>query len=376
MKPVQFTFQQFVFVFLLSTGLLNHVIVIPFILNVAGRDSWMSTLVAFGFVLVVSVMVFYISKVTGQVHIITWLKKSVHPVFANLFLIMICLYLFGVSYFTLKDTVFFTTNTYLSGTPNFVIMMTLLVTCFYNSYHGLSSIVKNSGILLPFVVLLGFFISITTIPSKEYVNLRPFLENGLTPVFHGAIYVSAALMEVFLLIFIHHRLKNKIKLRSIFFLVFFLMGLTIGPLIGAITLFGNEEATVLRYPAYEEWRLLNFGVYIENVDFFAIYQWLAGAFIRISFTMCLIAELAMPVSSKQKRGRLTGGLFIALFLVLLIPINDPTFLKLLYDWIIPGIFFYSLAVISLLFLICLIYSFRKSRKNQSKGGGPNVFQNN
>ena len=46
-----------------------------------------------------------------------------------------------------------------------------------------------------------------------------------------------------------------------------LVGLTLGPLIGAITEFGPNEATKQRYPAYEEWGLVTIGRYIEHLDF-------------------------------------------------------------------------------------------------------------
>ena len=64
-------------------------------------------------------------------------------------------------------------------------------------------------------------------------------------------------------------------------MLFILMGLTMGPTIGAITEFGPIEAAKQRYPAYEEWGLGSIGRFIEHFDFLSIYQWLTGAFIRV-----------------------------------------------------------------------------------------------
>lgn len=42
---------------------------------------------------------------------------------------------------------------------------------------------------------------------------------------------------------------------------------------------------------YEQWRLVKLGNYIEHVDFLSVFQWLAGASIRISLSQFLLTDL-------------------------------------------------------------------------------------
>lgn len=58
------------------------------------------------------------------------------------------------------------------------------------------------------------------------------------------------------------------SLRSLLWVGIVLVGLTLGPLMGAIAIFGPFEAARMRFPAYEEWRLVTFGHFLEHIDFF------------------------------------------------------------------------------------------------------------
>lgn len=104
-----------------------------------------------------------------------------------------------------------------------------------------------------------------------------------------------------------------------------LIGLTLGPLLGSIAIFGPEEASNQRYPAYEEWRLLKIGKYIEHVDFFSIYQWLSGGFIRISFGLYIIGQLFS--FKTRKRNVLIGISSLITFVAVLLPISDIEFVR-------------------------------------------------
>ncbi|MGR5973538.1 GerAB/ArcD/ProY family transporter [Bacillus cereus] len=196
-----------------------------------------------------------------------------------------------------------------------------------------------SGFLLVFVVALGFFVMSLNFPHKDYSQLFPILENGLTPVIKGTVYSLGSLLEVILIFFIQHKLKMNIKSRSFIMLGLVLIGLTLGPLLGSIAIFGPEEASNQRYPAYEEWRLLKIGKYIEHVDFFSIYQWLSGGFIRISFGLYIIGQL-FSFKNEKKRNVLIGISSLITFVAVLLPISDIEFVRFFTKCLFSFNFFY------------------------------------
>src|SRR5690625_7312620 len=99
---------------------------------------------------------------------------------------------------------------------------------------------------------------------------------------------GSGIVELIILLFLQYRFESPFRYWHFLIIAFILTGLTLGPLVGAIVEFGPVEAASQRYPAYEEWGLARLGKYVEHVDYLSIYQWLSGAFIRITlilFTM-------------------------------------------------------------------------------------------
>ncbi|MBO1914435.1 GerAB/ArcD/ProY family transporter, partial [Microvirga sp. 3-52] len=106
---------------------------------------------------------------------------------------------------------------------------------------------------------------------KNYELLQPFLEHGIQPILKTAVYPASGFVELLLFLFIQHKVKDRIRWYHFVVMLFILMGLTMGPTIGAITEFGPIEAAKLRYPAYEEWGIGTIGRYIDHFDFLSIY---------------------------------------------------------------------------------------------------------
>jgi len=70
------------------------------------------------------------------------------------------------------------------------------------------------------------------------------------------------------MLLIQHKLTKKTGFKSLMLMCFILTGLTLGPLMGSIAIFGPDEAANQRYPAYAQWRIVRLGEYVEHVDFF------------------------------------------------------------------------------------------------------------
>ncbi|MDQ0200068.1 GerAB/ArcD/ProY family transporter [Neobacillus ginsengisoli] len=318
---------------ILSTGLLSHVMLIPLLLQSSKRDAWLSVIMTSGVFSLWVPLLYYILKKTESKHITIWLKEYFGTVISYLFLFIFVLYLLFMSTMTLRETITFN-EFYLPNTPGMVIAFALSLICFYNSFSGIRSIAITSGVLLPIVVVLGFFVMTANIPHKNFTMLKPFLENGFHPVLMGTSYTGSGFIEMVIIVFMVPYLNSSVKWRTLLILFFILMILILGPLIGAITEFGPEEAENFRYPAFEEWRLVSIGRYIEHLDFLSVYQWLAGAFIRISLSTFLLVDL---LSIKKKRQRMWSlvSLYLVYIFLAVYPISDMkyfAFLTVYFPW--------------------------------------------
>ncbi|WP_308636019.1 GerAB/ArcD/ProY family transporter [Paenibacillus silvisoli] len=351
MKAGSISFLQTSMMFMLSVGLLNHVIIIPMVLDKAQRDGWISVLLSGALYMIWVVLLYSALKKKRDIGLFQWLKATYGAAVSYLLAGIACIYMLTLSTVTLKETVTWIHLSFSTLTPTLVLAAPLLIVCAFNAYKGIESIANTAAIFLPLVVIFGFYVMTANVPNKDYSLLKPFLEHGMNPIWHGVIYVEAGLIELSLLLFMRHHIRSRISFLSLVFLALILIGLTFGPLVGAIVEFGPKQASFLRFTAYEEWRLVTIGHYIEHMDFLSIYQWFSGAFLRISLTLFLINDI-LNIKKKGKRVVAISLVCVIQLTAVILPLSDPKYINLITEVLLPGIFWvmsgYFLLVIGLI----------------------------
>ncbi|MCD1257422.1 endospore germination permease [Paenibacillus athensensis] len=340
-------------IIILATGLMNHVMVIPPLLQAAHRDAWLSVLAIIPLYLVWTGILFIIMRRTNQQAFFPWLQTHCGKWISGAVRACFIVYLFLICTLTMKDTAMWTHTSYLPRTPQWILSVTLLMLCCYAAHAGLRSIAICAGILLPFVIVFGDFVLSANLPVKNYHLLFPVMEQGVQPLLQGTVYVGGGLVEIIILLLFQHQLKKKIPLWSLLLLAVFLVMLVFGPLTGAIAEFGPVEAAKLRYPAYEEWRLVSVGQYIRHLDFLSIYQWLSGAFVRISTALLLLVDLLSGGGSKRRMVWFCG-LGLTLIALVELPISDMQYLQFMQSVYLPAALTVMTALLLLLFVLALI----------------------
>jgi spore germination protein (amino acid permease) len=304
-------------------------------------------------------------KQTNQQPFLEWLQQRYGKVVSWGFRLFFIAYLFCMSLLTLKDTIVWAHVTYLPRTPQLVISLTLILTCYFAVLSGIRAIAITAGILLPFVIIFGDFVMSANLPEKNYSLMLPVFENGIGSILSGTIYIGGGLAELMIILLMQHQIKTKVRLWSLYILVLFLIMLIFGPVTGAIAEFGPFEAAQLRYPAYEEWRLVTIGHYIQHVDFLSIYQWLSGAFIRISISLFLLVDLL--AISKKKNYRTAWLLLLSVVFVFVaeLPISDMQYLSFMKHVYFPVSLWLVSALTFILFLMLLMSKKNEVRKNEA-----------
>ncbi|MFF2530291.1 GerAB/ArcD/ProY family transporter [Brevibacillus sp. NPDC058079] len=84
---------------------MNHVIVIPILLDAAKRDSWISVILAGVLFLFWTCLLYSAIAKTRQQHLFLLLKKAYHPVVSYILAGVACVYLFMMCAITMRDTV-------------------------------------------------------------------------------------------------------------------------------------------------------------------------------------------------------------------------------------------------------------------------------
>ncbi|KAB2335932.1 endospore germination permease [Bacillus mesophilum] len=349
--------RQILLLLILSTGLLNHVILIPNLLSASGRDSWISVIVAYPISILFLLLVHYIVKNTPSNGFFSYISEQIGKPFSIFLSIPVIVYLLISSFITLQDFIIWLNVYFLADSSLFMITSVLILACFLFTFVGIKQMAISSGFLLPFVMLLGIMIALINTDIKDPSLLFPVLSNGLTPILKGVVYSLAGLLEIYLIILLLPFSQEPIRFRHLFILLTLLTGLTLGPLTASIMEFGPTEAENYQYPAYEQWRVLNIGEFINHLDFFALFQWLSGAVIRVGLLMYLLGLfISNNLNHYRLNNKLVAFIYSILFcLLVFIKVDSQVINNFIYTYFLPAccIFFAIYILVSSMLIFVL-----------------------
>ncbi|MBX9957737.1 endospore germination permease [Peribacillus simplex] len=346
-----------------AVGLKNHVTILPHLLPSAKRDGWISVLLALGLILIWCLLLFYIHKSTGQTNIFVWVETNIGMATGKILSIATSIFFASLAAVSLKEMIVWTKVSYLPITPPILEIILFTGLCFFLASTNIQTIVITNTFVLTAVIVFGIFVAIANIQFKDFSLLKPLMENGWSPVVSGMIYPLSGLIELIVILFMQQKVHGQLKFKVFTLNAIILTWLILGPLIGSITEFGPLEASRQKYPAFEQWGLVTLGRFIEHLDFLSIYQWLTGAFIRVSFFLFLSLEV---LSIKKKRSK---TILLLAYSILLIVANAYSFSDvILYHiigaFVMPITFWFFLAV-SILLSIFVFSSNRRKRRPTS-----------
>ncbi|MFG6119798.1 endospore germination permease [Thalassobacillus sp. B23F22_16] len=358
MKDEPISYLQLLFLIMMSSGFYNHVIIGPPILDAAKRDAWISSLMTTFSFTVILIIIYIIHRITKDQSVLQYIQNSLGKVGKILFAIPILVYVILSGYITYFDTVTWTNISYLPKTPKIYLGILTILVILVILRGGMQTLAITAGVLLPLVVVLGFFVTIANMGNKEYNLLFPVLAEGWEPVWRGFLLGSGGALDLGFILLIQHQVKKKMSFWKYIIIGAVLVNLLVTPVMGSIAMFGPEHASELRYPAYEQWRMVTVGTYISHVDYFTIYQWLSGAIIRIALVAHLIPYL-FPIKTEKAKWRIQMCFLSGLLLSLYLPLSDMQFLNLLKDFVLPWIVY---AMGTYLFVLLVVIATIHRRK--------------
>jgi len=349
----RFSRLQLVFLLLLTLGISNHVFILPHLLKDAGRDAWFSVVLAYPFLIGWTVVLFFILKSMRSTPFDEWLNKRIGKFGGLIVILSFSFYFLVLGLLIVYDMCMNAKLFFLPRTPNVVIVLVFVILSYFTARNGLRTIVFLSIVLLPLVWLLGHFVSLSTLDSKDYSLIKPFFSEGIASDIRGGIIVFGGSIEMILLVVLQHKLKKPMNYGTIFIVLTLLLGLILGPSLGSISSFGPNIAGTLRFPAFEQWRLVTVGDYISHVDFLAVYQMMAGSIPRTALMIYLLSEL-LGMRKPRMRQAVMIGSAVLMALPSLLSVSDLWMQTVVHRHFYASSFIFGLAAIAVLFVLTLI----------------------
>ena len=284
---------QTFFLLVLTLPIMGHVVLLPFAIELAGRDSWMSALFSFpiGCLFIYSIYKLRLKYKKKYVH--DSLHHLLGPVMTKVTTGFFLVYFFFLAILSLAAVTEMVRAGFLVGTPFFVIVLIFLLLSMYGATKTVKGIALTAGILFFTVMFTGHSITFINFPERDLNDLLPLLENGWKPVWLGTMLFSTTWIEaLFLIVIPIENIREKRFLFVWFLSVLANITMMLSTLSGAIMTFGLGQAESFTHPALEIVRIVNLN-FIDRLDVYAVILMTFGSYIRCS--------LFIKISHRQAR---------------------------------------------------------------------------
>lgn len=265
-----------------SITVTGHLLFIPVIINHAGRDSWLSVLIAMvpavliGFVISSLAKLYpgrtiieYTQEITGK-----WLGKFISCLFI--------FYFFHDTSLAIRGFGEFFTSAITPRTPIMVYFVAITILAVYAVRNGLEVMARANQIFLVCMIPVGLTATVLTQKDKVYKNFLPILEYGPQPALMGmftlvSLYSTFVILGMIFPFFAH---QEKIRKGSMITMLILIV-MFLGPVTGPIAVFGLERSIGLSFPTFQLLRDIQVGD-LQRLDLIGIVLWSLGSFAKIS----------------------------------------------------------------------------------------------
>lgn len=287
------------FILVMTIPIIGHVVILPIMLDVAGRDAWISILLSLPGAFLFAIAIYKVRKKypdSGPVELFTLvLGKKGGKVLIGL-LVAYFLFLSSLSYATLIDVVFID---FLPETPRLALILWFSIFMVYAALKGVKRIALTAGVLAILSAFAGHTVTLMDANKKEWGQLLPILEFGWSPVLWGTLIITSIWIELLVLLCVPIRNMKEKGMFLLWGIGILLNGLMMASTTtGVITIFGLGQADNFLYPAQEIVRVINLG-FIDRFDIYGMVLMTFGVYIRSSLYLRIAYELGTSRSSSK-----------------------------------------------------------------------------
>lgn len=280
---------QLSFTVIAAITVMGHLFVVPLVLDKAGKDVWLSLLVALIPGVFLVLVLSWLALLKPQKPLDQIATEQFGKIMGKIVALSYTVYLLLPAALGLRGLMEFMRTAFLQHTPKNVIGLIFLILCLFAVKSGLESIARVCVILMPVLITAGILAASMAAPEKEYEKLLPVLEHGMLPVILGSIPLIGLLGELVVIGCLLGAVKNSAAIWQGNLVTILVIGLFfVGPLTGPVAMFG-EGATKFDYPTFAE---MKFGSYLSNFQSLAVVLWLLGSFGRIALFYYAASESA------------------------------------------------------------------------------------
>ncbi|MFD2043771.1 endospore germination permease [Ornithinibacillus salinisoli] len=289
MKNVNISKTQALMLGITSITVTGHLLIIPVIIGYAGRDSWISLLLAIIPAILIGVTVALLSQRYPGCTMVEYSQLILGKWLGKLVVIIFLIYFLHEASLSIRGFGEFYTAAVTPRTPIFVYLIAILMLAVYAVRCGLEVIVRTNQVILVSLIPIGILASILTHKDKDYHNFLPILEDSIRPTLDGTMTLLSVYSSIFVLSMIFSFVKDTKQLKRysvITMLILIIM--FIGPVTGVVAIYGEERAQGLYFPTFLILRDIQMGA-LQRLDILGILLWSLGSFAKVTLFLYALA---------------------------------------------------------------------------------------
>lgn len=277
------TYRQSIFLLSMILPVTGHFLLVPVMFTLSERDSWISILFTLPLGVLFAFVLYRLHTLHPQKTIIEMLELATGKIIGKILAISILGYFALMLVITLYGLFDFIYVIFLPETPRWFLALSFYVVVLYGVSIGIESITRMAEPLFLIVVITGVSIGIATHVDKNYENLLPVFENGMSHTLNG-VFVTMALFGEFILLMMLFLKRDHKKSKSFFFTlvvtVILITWMFVSTVISSLAIFGLAHVNNLDFPAQSVVRIVSIG-FLERFDVYGIFTIVLGSVIRM-----------------------------------------------------------------------------------------------
>ncbi|MEX2416015.1 MAG: endospore germination permease [Paenibacillaceae bacterium] len=284
------SYRQSVFLLSMILPITGHMLLLPSIFSLSGRDAWIAIVVTMPLGLLFGFVLFRLHTLHPSKTLVEMLEHGFGRIIGKGLTVGLVAYFLYMLVITLYGLFDFIQVVFLPETPRWAISIAFYMVVLYGIRVGIESVARMSQPLVLLIIITGGSIGIATIPVKDHSNLFPLFEHGWVPLLSGILVTTAFFGECVILLMLklkkdYSASKSLLLTNSVLIILVTIMFL--GTVTSTLMIFGEQQVKNLEYPAQSVVRIVEFG-FLERFDIYGIGVMVVGCVVRMStFQMIL-----------------------------------------------------------------------------------------
>lgn len=331
------------------------------ITSIAGRDSFISIIIAYviGFIpLIIFIYLFNQDK-----NIIELINNTFGKTIGMIINIILLIPIIIISAYSLNSISNFLVSQFLSNTPIYIIYIAISIVILYGVYKGFE-VVSRTALILSIISILFLIISIIgLIPNIKIDNFLPLFEHGIKKdIYASLIFVISNITPLYILLFISkENITNKEKLnKSIIISYTFGILVAFAETVLTIGTLGLHLTNIYQYPEYIMLKKISFFNFFNRIENLISIQWL---YLNLLIAVMSIFYIKSSIKKEKSKFIIPFISIILMFTFCILAFKNNTifinFSKNIYPYI-------NLVYFIIILIITIITIIKQKRKKASK----------